>query len=702
MRYPQWNTLLPLPAEERLQAFGIPALCAKVLAARGCDDPQAARCLLLEQTPLHDPTGMCDMDRAVTRLRRALDAGESIAVYGDYDVDGITATCLMTDYLRTQGGKVLPYVPNRLEEGYGLNRAAVEYLASQGISLIVTVDCGITATEEVQYAASLGIDVIITDHHACKDTLPEAVAVIDPHRRDCSYPFPHLAGVGVALKVCMALAGSEQAETLLEQYADLCALGTVADVMQLTDENRTIVRRGLEVLARTKRPGLQALLRESGSDGKALSSIFIGYTLAPRMNAAGRMGKVETAVELLLTEDLSRAERLAKELCTLNRTRQELEAAIFGQCDLLVDTMPLTERDALVLAGDSWHTGVLGIVASRLTEKYAVPVFIIGVQEGRGKGSCRSCGARSLLTLLEGCADLLETFGGHELAAGFTIQAEKIAPFRKRVNELVRQEKQEDTAEPVASLTVDCVLPNADLLTQEEVEQLQLLEPYGPGNLKPVFRLDRCRIAGLTQVGNGKHIKMKLSVGKRNLDAIFFSAGADGRKVTAGSLIDVCFYPTINEYRGWRSVQLQICDLRPARTRAQIEEELFRRFMNGQALTPLEAASLLPSQQEFVNLWRYLHARRAKGCIEETAHRLARNVARACGRRETFMRTQICLVVFRDCGLVQVEHATDHLRIRLCETTKEADEVEEVDLENTALMRQLRRLAGRTADKEST
>ena len=686
MRYRQWNEP-PAPGgdEGALRRAGIPALCAKVLAARGLGDPGEARRFLYEEEPLCDPLLMKDMDKAVSRLRQAIETGETVAVYGDYDVDGITATCLLTGFLRGEGGTVIPYIPNRLEEGYGLNRGAMEQLAGEGVKLVVTVDCGITAVEETEYAKTLGLDVIVTDHHECKDALPDAVAVVDPHRPDCPYPFPHLAGVGVALKVCMALAGKAREEELLARCADLAALGTVADVMRLTGENRTIVRRGLSALPNTPRPGLQALLREAGAEGKALSSISVGYTLAPRINAAGRMGCSQVALELLLTEDKERGGELARELCELNRRRQELEGKIFSQCDLLVDALPAGERDALVLSGDDWHQGVVGIVASRLTEKYAVPAFMICLSEGRGKGSCRSYGEMNLFALLEGCADLLETYGGHELAAGFTILEENIPAFRTRVNELTRQARRE---EPVTALTVDCVLPDASFLTQEEVEGLSLLEPYGPGNPKPVFRLDRCCLAGLTQVGNGKHMKLKLAVGQERLDAIFFSATAEGAGIDRTDRVDVCFYPQINEYRGWRSVQLQVCDLRPARTRAQAEEELFRRLMAGEPLTAAEAAALLPTRQEFANLWRYLRSRQGEGAIEETAQRLARNVARSCGVRETFMRTEVCLAVFHDRGLIQVERATDHLRIRIREDGGK------VDLESAELMRLLRRMAG--------
>jgi len=685
MKYRQWNETDTRRESAPLEAAGIPALCARVLSARGWSDAEEARRFLYEDFPLHDPMELRDMADAVERLRQALETGETIAVYGDYDVDGITATCLMTDFLRTQGGRVLPYIPDRLEEGYGLNREAVEKLKERGASLIVTVDCGITAIREADYAASLGLAVIITDHHECKDALPTAVAVVDPHRSDCPYPFKYLAGVGVALKVCMALAGRGHEEELLARYADLCALGTVADVMELTDENRTLVRRGLAVLADTARPGLRSLLQESGLEGKPLSSISVGYTLAPRINAAGRMGQAEMAQELLLTQDPARAEELARQLCALNRERQELEAAIFAQCDLMVDDLSASERDALVLAADGWHQGVMGIVASRLTEKYAVPVFMICVQDGKGKGSCRSYGDLNLFSLLEGCSEFLESFGGHELAAGFTIQEKNIPAFREKMNALTREARK--TAQPMTVLHIDCVLEDSSLLTRPEVEALSLLEPYGPGNPKPVFRLDRCGVAGLSQVGNGKHMKLKLCVGEKNLDAIFFSATGPEMGIAAGDRVDVCFYPQMNDYRGWRSIQLQVCDLRPARTRAQAEEALFRRLMDGERLSRNEAEALLPTRREFANLWRYLCAHRKDGPIEDTAQRLARNVAKFCGERETFMRTEVCLAVFHDRGLIRVERTSDHLRIYVTEPTGK------VDLEKAELMRLLRKLA---------
>ena len=684
MKYKQWNRAsCPLERRRVLEEAGFTALAALALYARGLDTPEkAAAFLAADRGQLQDPMEMRDMDRAAGRVAQALERGERIAVYGDYDVDGITSTCLLTDFLRREGGEVLPYIPDRLEEGYGLNREALDTLCQEGVRLVVTVDCGITAVEEADYARELGMDLVITDHHECKAQLPRAMAVVDPHRSDCPYPFKCLAGVGVALKLVLALGGPDRQQELLERYADLAAIGTVADVMNLTGENRTIVRLGLEVLRHTARPGLKALLRQAGMEERPLTSVAIGYTLAPRLNASGRMGRANLAAELLLTADPARGEELAVELCQLNRERQAIEAEIYDQCIPLVQALPQNRRYALVLAGEQWHQGVVGIVASRLADRYSCPTFMICLQDGKGKGSCRSFAGFNLFAALEHCAPLLEGFGGHELAAGFTILEENIPAFTAAMNDYVR--RCTGGAEMVSTLDVDCPVDDVGILTLEGVEGLDLLEPYGSGNPKPVFSLSGCLITALSEVGGGRHLKLKLAPGGRTFDAIFFSATAAEMGVAQGDRVDVAFTPQVNEYRGWRSVQFQVCDLRPALTRAQAERALFEKFRRGEALTRREAAALLPSREEFVVLWRYLKGHAGQSPLEETAHRLARNIARSAGRRETVMRTLVCLEVFDERGLIQLEHTTDHLHIAL--RTVEG----KVDLDESWIMRRLR------------
>ena len=384
MKYRQWSVASPDAAlRSALEGAGLPPLLASILAARGIHSGDQAQQLLSPGgESLLSPLLMLGMDQAAARVRLALERGEQIAVYGDYDVDGITATCLLTEFLSGEGGAVLPYIPGRLEEGYGLNREAIASLARQGVTLIVTVDCGITAVDEVAFASQLGVDVVITDHHTCKGILPDAVAVVDPHQPGCPYPFKGLAGVGVALKLAMAVAGSERACKVWESSCDLAAIGTVADVMPMTGENRRIVSAGLARLNPSRRLGLARLISLSGQGDRPISSVSVGYTLAPRINASGRMGRAEAALELLMTGDPERAEELAQELCALNRERQTVEGEIFQQCVQRLGEAP--QAEALVLAGRAWHQGVVGIVASRLAEKYARPCFMICLDQGMG------------------------------------------------------------------------------------------------------------------------------------------------------------------------------------------------------------------------------------------------------------------------------------------------------------------------------
>lgn len=672
MKYQRWNIASRSEANyTRLCQEGVPPLVAAALCSRGITSAQEARQLLVStEDQLHDPLSMKDMDLAVARIGRALRNGEKIAIYGDYDVDGITSTCLLTHYLRSQGGDVCYHIPNRLVDGYGMNRGAVEELARQGVRLIVTVDCGITAVEEAKYARELGMDLIITDHHECKEVLPEAVAVVDPHRRDCPYPFKNLAGVGVALKLVMALGGGSRAHALFMEYADLAAVGTVADVMELTGENRCIVRVGLRHLKKTRRKGLRALMQEAGTLNRPLTASTIGFCLSPRINAAGRMGQAATAAELILTDDALRAGTLAGELCELNRQRQAVEQEIYAQC--LEQLEEGRSYDCLVLADKRWHQGVVGIVASRLAERFACPVLMICLQEdGKGKGSCRSHGGVNLFCALERCEDLLEGFGGHALAAGFTIREENVDAFRERMIQLVR----EDTGgeKMVSTLYIDGELDNAAVLTVEAVEALDYLEPCGAGNPRPVFSLQGVNITCMADVGGGRHLKMRAARDGRTMDLIFFSVTQEQSGLMVGDRADVAFYPQINEFRGTRTVQLHLVDLRPTVTDAQRRETaLYQHFCQGGAITPAQARGMIPQREEFAGVWRFVAHR--QGEIVATPTRLAHQVAQEAALPESTLRTLICLDVLEELGLLQRFPEKDgSLRLRLRQRRDKVD-----------------------------
>ena len=682
MRYKQWKIAHPSPAgRAQLERAGIPSLLACVLSARGVTEPEQAWKLLTPgEEPLLDPMLLKDMDRAVLRVGRALKTGELMAVYGDYDVDGITSTCLLTDCLTRLGGRVRSYIPDRLEEGYGLNEEAVLHLAQQGVTLIITVDCGITAAREVEFARELGIDVVITDHHECKQAIPEAAAVVDPHRPDCPYPFKGLAGVGVALKLAMAAAGPDRAGLVFREYADLAAVGTVADVMPMTGENRTIVQTGLAALAHPRRVGLAQLMEEAGLGDKPVTSVSIGYTLAPRINAAGRMGQADLAAELLLTRDPGRAAALAQELCALNRERQTIECEIFQECVQRLERRP--QSGVILLADEHWHQGVVGIVASRLTEKYSCPVFMVCLDQGMGKGSCRSWGGVNLFHLLTQCQDLLEGFGGHAMAAGFTVREENIPALERRLRQLVLEERAGE--ELPSLLEIDAaVLPQE--LTVEAVEALDALEPCGAGNPRPVLVLTGAHVISAAQVGRGRHLKLRLEGRGVPLDAIFFSVDGSELGLTPGCRVDVAFYPQINDFRGVRSVQLQVVDLRHAMTRAQLEQSIYEKYRRGEPLSPQEAQSLLPTRAEFVCLWRYLERQCAgQTFLEDTLARIAQKSARSGGQSERPNHTLVCLEVMEERGLISLERQSGRVQITLHRLEHK------VDLNASAILRRLR------------
>ena len=597
MNYSNWK-IEECPTD-KLKMFtdaGYPALLAALLSVRGFGSVQEAKSFLDGGAELLcDPLLMKDMDRAAARIRRALSMRETVAVYGDYDVDGITSTCLLTDWLRSRGLECYPYIPDRIGEGYGLNSTAIDTLHGKGVSLIISVDCGITAAEEAKHAKEVGVDLIITDHHECREqTIPEAIAVIDPKQDDCMYPNKDLAGVGVALKLVCAVEG--KSEEIVERYADLAAIGTVADVVPLTGENRYIVRRGLERLRNPTRPGLAALLRESGASEKKISSSTIGFLLAPRLNAAGRLGEVSVAGKLLMTHNLKEANDLAGELCELNRRRQHLETEIWDDASGMIDGR--ASSAPIVLASEKWHQGVIGIAASKLAEQYSRPTIMICLDGDKGKGSCRSYGGFNLFDALSACAEYLEGFGGHALAAGLNIRRDKLRQFCRAFSEYYEHNKPAERP----TLCCDIQITDPRILDMQGVGSLSRLEPYGSGNPKPTLCILGARLEKITPIGGGKHLRLGISYKGAEFECVFFSHCESELGLRAGDRIDIAFTPQINEFRLRRSVQLQITEVRKHDPRPLcgmiLDDELPVR----------EASAYCPDRGAFVKVWRRLQA----------------------------------------------------------------------------------------------
>lgn len=657
LKYGTWNiAAADEEAAERLRAAGYAPLTALVLSGRGCRSAEQAHELLGTDGALADPFAMKEMDRAVAVIRRATEKKTKIAVFGDYDVDGITATCLLTDYLRSHGAECSFHIPGRIEEGYGLNAAAIRQLAAQGVGLIITVDCGITAVEEAQLCRELGVELVITDHHECKPQLPDAAAVVDPHRADRTYPHTDLSGVGIAFKLAAALEGDQEAIT--RRYCDLFCLGTIADVMPLRGENRRLVAEGLRAMQQPKRLGLRALIEACDCGRQPITAATIGYVLAPRINAAGRMEHAELAVQLFLSREPSEAERLAQTLCRLNRDRQTTEAEIYREATAKLKKTQGSDR-AIVLAGENWHQGVIGIVASRLCEEYCRPTFLICLNGEHGKASSRSYGGFDLFRSLTELAPLLEDFGGHEFAAGFTISRGNIDEFRRRICRRAEEFSAGGAEKP--ALQIDCEVPE-ELLTEENINGLLQLEPCGTGCPKPIFCMSELEIERICAVGNGKHLRLRLKPRcGAALQAIFFSAGNLTRQLSVGDRVDVACHLQINEYRDAHTVQLNLLDLRPASATA-----LFDRFTGGAALTSAERRALAPEREDVAAVWRWLKrclprdGRQMRAEADELAERIA-----ASAPDRSLRRVLPSLEVLSELGLIELRRDGGQLALRM-------------------------------------
>ena len=504
-----------------------------------------------------DPFLMNDMDIAIKRIKKAIENQEKVIIYGDYDVDGITSITVLKSFLKDVGLDVDYYIPNRLEEGYGLNKNAIDEIAKKEYKLMITVDCGISAIEEVDYANSLGIEVIITDHHEPGDEIPKALAVVDNKRKDNKYPFRELAGVGVAFKVSQALAQSMNIrEEEYLKYLDIVCVGTISDIVPLVSENRVITKLGLKLVKQTRNMGLRAIINSSGYS--QINSTTISFGVAPRINACGRMGKAEQALKLLLSKDIYEVNKLTQELNSYNRERQEIEKEIFENVLTKIEQNNLAKNRTIVVGGENWHHGVIGIVSSKITEKYFKPSILLSFEEdGTGKGSGRSIPGFDLHEALMKCENCLEKFGGHSMAVGLTIKKENLEQFYKEFEKIAEENEIENI---IPIINVDAKI-ELDKIDKSVVEDLKQLEPFGEANKTPTFALKNIRIDSIRALSEGKHLKLTLRENNQIINAIGFNIGELAEAYKIGDKIDIAGVLDINTFNGIDNLQINIKDI---------------------------------------------------------------------------------------------------------------------------------------------
>lgn len=648
------------------QTYGVPFFLAMLMNIRGLDDAAHLREFLGEGEPLSDPFLLKDMDKAAARITRAVDNMEKIAVYGDYDADGVTSTAMLYSYLETRGADVIFYIPQREGEGYGMNIGAVEYLKEQGVSLIVTVDNGISSVQEVARANELGIDVVVTDHHRPQEILPDAVAVVDAYRPDDTSPYKHFSGVGIAFKLLMALEdGAGDVEDLLEAYSDLAAIGTIGDIVPLTGENRTLIRAGLERLSQSDRPGVQALLENAGIAGKALTSTNVAFTLVPRINATGRMGAPERAVRLLISGYEEEAEVLSKEICADNEERRRVEAEIAEAAFADIEAKGYMKDRVVVVDGENWHHGVIGIVASRVTERCGKPCMIISRGETEAKGSGRSIEGFSLFEAICACGDLLIKFGGHPMAAGITLKPENIEAFRKRINQYAAEHFPQM---PTQTVTLDCKL-NPAALSVSMAQSLTQLEPFGNGNPQPVFGLFNMELSNVTPVGGGGHLRLTLEKNGAVITAMRFNTKPEELPYHIGDKIDLAVQLEAREFRGQPSLTVIVRDMKFAafNTEKNIASlASFEKWQRGEVLSAEDKNRLYPDRACLAAIYRALRTVNGK----ETDQ--VRFVSQF-GKDMTLGLFKTALLVFEERGLVHSEIADDTFTATLIETSGKTD-----------------------------
>lgn len=648
--------------------LNVTPVTALLLVNRGITDKKSEEMFLsLSENYMYDPFLLCDMDKAVERILKAVGNKEKTVIYGDYDVDGVTSVSILYKYLEELGNRPTYHVPSRTKEGYGVNNEAIDKFKEEGITLIITVDTGITAVEEAKYAASLGIDMVITDHHECQDVIPDAAAVVNPKRRDSKYPFTELAGVGVVFKLISAIEmrlyqmrgdNGNYLSGVTKKYMDLVAIGTVADVMPLVDENRLFVSLGLSVMKNNMRPALEMLLEsaqssQGSSERKiAVSSSTVSYTLAPRINAAGRMESAETAVELFLSDDKERAHSLAVQLCEINRRRQEEENIIVNSAIKKIGR--ITDDDKIiVLSENDWSSGIIGIVASRITERFGVPSILISFEGDIGKGSGRSISGINLVEALGSCSDLLIKYGGHSLAAGLSIERGNLESFTKRINEYIKAQTEGKCLVP--TIEYETELSSAEVSVNQATQQM-MLEPFGVSNPLPIYMISSVRIADIMELGGGKHTKILVRKDGILHTALLFGVPRITLDFVIGDEVDLLFNMTVNEFRSNVNVQMIVKDIRLCNdTVTKQERQRYREITEGGVFYRDE--NFLPSRDDIAMI--YLYIKRKTGQTRDD-YIVIREMIQSTAGRMNYVKVRIIVAILIEMGLVNAQSADEY------------------------------------------
>ncbi len=646
--------------------YGLPPILAMLLQIRGITKQEEIEDFLQNDSVIASPFEIKDMQKGADRILTAIDNSEPICVYGDYDADGVTSTALLFSYLETVGANAMYYIPSREAEGYGMNKDAIDKLAEKGIKLIITVDNGIAAVDEIDYANSLGIDTVITDHHQPTGKLPNAVAVIDMHQKDCKSKYKMLSGVGVAFKLVMALEGENcDVSSLLDNYSDLLCIGTVGDIVELKSENRVFVKRGLVNIQQSDRVGINALVQTAGIAGKKITSGNVSFTLVPRINAVGRLGFSGKSVSLLLTEDEEEANEIAKQLNDDNTERKEIEQNILMKIDDMVKLRPEIVRDrVLVIDGEGWHQGVIGIVASKIKEFYGKPTIILSRDGDEAKGSGRSVEGFSLCDAIFACSDLLMHYGGHPMAAGLSLKSENIELFRKRINEYALQQEQM----PFNACNIDCKL-NPALLNVQLIEPLNYLAPYGAGNPTPMFGLYKMTLALVTPLSQNKHLRLQFKRNNSTVTVMKFFTTQQEFPYVAGDVLDLAVTLDINEFNGQRNLSVIAKEIKPSALDTEKflqSQRNYEDFKLGLKLSPEQIDDLLPNREDFAILYVFL--RKTGGYafpIETLVHKLDYKLS--------IGKIRVILDAMSELSLVTVSEGINSAQIRVSQVSKKVD-----------------------------